>query len=284
MRSLRHDAAVREPFFNVPLVVVASIAVLAGLHAIRVWGDDLPVLRGLGLGPEDIIYQLAFIPARFALLLGADPVPALAHRLSADPGNVDLIQRLGIAREIVADGSSKPWTLVTYALLHGSWAHLILNSVWLLAFGTAVARRFGTARFVLFLVVTAIGGALGHLATHTADVAPMVGASASISGCMAAAMRFVFQPGAPLGAFRLPEEMSYRLPALPLSRVLSDSRAVTFLVVWFVLNLATGLGADGLGFTDAAIAWEAHVGGFLVGLLAFRFFDPPYRDSFADDL
>lgn len=264
MRSAADDHAPREPIFNIPSAVIGVIAVLAAIHALREWG----------LGPDSLVYEMAFIPARFALLFGADPVPGLSASLARDPGNVDLIQRLGLAREIVAEGASKPWTTVSYALLHGSWMHLTLNSVWLLAFGTAVARRFGAFRFLAFLVVTAIGGALGHFATHAGDVGPMVGASASVSGCMAAAIRFVFQPGAPLGAYRLTEEQSYRLPALPLGAVLRDSRVVTFLAVWFIMNLATGLGAEELGFTDSAIAWEAHVGGFLVGILAFRLFDP----------
>jgi membrane associated rhomboid family serine protease len=258
------DAEYREPVFNVPFVVVAVILALAGLHALRAWG----------VGEDALVYELAFFPARFTALFGVDPIPGLTERLAADPGNTDLMQRLGLARELMESGSAKPWTLVTYALLHGGWTHLILNSVWLLAFGAAVARRFGSTRFLVFLAVTALGGALGHLVTHGDDVAPLVGASAAISGCMAAAIRFVFQPGAPLGAYRLEEELSYRLPALSLPEVLRDRRAVTFLAVWFILNFATGVAGIGLGMTDASIAWEAHVGGFVTGLLAFRLFDP----------
>ena len=67
--------------------------------------------------------------------------------------------RAGSAREI--------WTFVTYALIHGDWTHLGLNSVWLLAFGTPVARRFGALRFLAFFAVTAAAGAAAHLATHS---------------------------------------------------------------------------------------------------------------------
>src|SRR5206468_12497283 len=95
-----------------------------------------------------VLAWFAFIPARY------DPTP-LVH--GAYPG--------GIAADV--------WTFVTYALLHGNWLHLGLNAVWLLAFGTPVARRFGAARFVALLCLTAAAGAVGHLLTHTGEPAPM---------------------------------------------------------------------------------------------------------------
>ncbi len=58
------------------------------------------------------------------------------------------------------------WTFVTYSLLHGSWMHLGVNGVWLLAFGSAVARRFGVLRFLSFFAVTAAAGAAMHLLTN----------------------------------------------------------------------------------------------------------------------
>ena len=59
-----------------------------------------------------------------------------------------------------------------------------------------------------------------------------------------------------------------------LGEALRERRVVTFLVVWFGLNLITGLTGSAFGLADATIAWEAHMGGFLVGLLGFRLFDP----------
>ena len=53
----------------------------------------------------------------------------------------------------VLNGGAKIWTLATYALLHGSWSHVIVNCIWLLAFGPPTARRFGASRFLLFFVV-----------------------------------------------------------------------------------------------------------------------------------
>jgi len=56
--------------------------------------------------------------------------------------------------------------------------------------------------------------------------------------------------------------------------VLRDARVVIFLAVWFGLNLLFGLGSIGLDGNDQAVAWQAHIGGFLAGLLAFPLFDP----------
>src|SRR5690606_34648841 len=115
----------------------------------------------------EFLLTFAFIPARYdsSMVLGG-----------ALPG--------GLAAEI--------WTFVTYSLIHADWTHFGVNAIWLLPFGSAVARRFGTGRFVIFFVVASAIGAAAHLATHPHDPAPMIGASAAISGTMAAAMRFAF--------------------------------------------------------------------------------------------
>ncbi|MEJ1934797.1 rhomboid family intramembrane serine protease [Nostoc sp. NIES-2111] len=257
----------KEPMFNVPGAVIATVLVLTGMY----------VLQAYVLDEIELILQLAYFPVRFSLLLGYDPVQILTDRLSLDPGNVELQQRLALARELVDGDAVKPWTLFTYSLLHGGCMHLVLNCVWLLAFGTAIARRFGSVRFVLFLAVTAVAGALAHTVTHLHDVMPVIGASAAVSGCMAGAMRFAFQPGAPLGIGRSSSDQGFALPAHTLAGVFSDGRAMRFLVVWFVLNLATGIGAGSFGIVDATIAWEAHIGGFLAGLLLLPLFDPVPR-------
>ena len=69
-------------------------------------------------------------------------------------------------------GAAKPWTALTYAFLHGSWAHVLLNSVWLAAFGTPVARRCGGLRFLLLGALCAVGGAVAHVVVHPLSVAP----------------------------------------------------------------------------------------------------------------
>src|SRR5262249_29189177 len=190
----------------------------------------------------------AFIPARY------DPSVA-----------VDVVWPGGWAGDI--------WTFVTYALIHADLSHLLFNCVWLLAFGTPVAQRFGALRFLAFMAATAAAGAGVHLVTHFGELLPMIGASAAISGAMAAAMRFVFQRGGPLSLWRDREE-AHRVPAAPLAESLRDPRVLAFLFVWFGTNLLFGVFTIGVTGTEQAVAWQAHIGGFVAGMLAFAAFDP----------
>lgn len=243
----------REPIFNIPAVVIALLAVMALIHLVRT----------LALTEEqdiEILLTFAFIPARYdsSMMLGG-----------ALPGG----------------GGAQLWTFVTYSLLHADWTHYGVNAIWLLPFGAAVARRFGPSRFLAFYAVTAAAGAAAHLATHAGEQAPMIGASAAISGTMAAAMRFAFQRGGPLNFWRRGGDADYRVPALPLSGVLRDPRVLAFLVIWFGINLVFGLGSVPLaGSETQVVAWQAHIGGFLGGLLLFSWFDPapnlPQTDEF----
>jgi membrane associated rhomboid family serine protease len=232
----------REPLFNIPPVVIAVLALLALIHAVRIWllTDDQNV---------EFLLSFAFIPARYdtSILLGG-----------ALPGGV----------------GAGLWTFVTYSLIHADWTHFGVNAVWLLPFGSAVARRFGATRFLAFYVVTAAAGALMHLVTHAGQQFPMIGTSAAISGLMAAAMRFAFQRGGPLGLLRGEDEQAYRVPAIPLIGVLSDARVLIFLAVWFGINILFGLGSLPITGSDQPVAWQAHIGGFLAGLFLFSWFDP----------
>lgn len=239
----------REPLFNIPTVVIAVLAVLALVHIVRTL---------LLTNEQDIEFLLtfAFIPVRY------DTSVVLGGVL---PG--------GFGAEV--------WTFVTYSLIHASWTHLGMNAIWLLPFGSALARRFGATRFLIFFAVTAAAGAALHLATHPGQQYPMIGASAAISGTMAAAMRFAFQRGGPLGMLRGDDDDAYRVPAIPLSGVLSDTRVLLFLAVWFGINILFGTSSLPIAGADQPVAWQAHIGGFLAGLLLFSWFDPaPYSPQY----
>ncbi|WP_245475061.1 rhomboid family intramembrane serine protease [Bradyrhizobium sp. Leo121] len=173
---------------------------------------------------------------------------------------------------------AKVWTFVTYSLLHANLTHIIFNVLWLLPFGSALARRFGALRFYLFMAVTAAAGALAHLLTHEHAIAPMIGASASVSGTMAAAIRFAFVKGSFLSFSRGDAEAAAKVPALSLSRALRDGRVLAFLAVWFGVNLIFGIGSIAIGADGASVAWQAHIGGFLAGLVLFSLFDPVPRE------
>ena len=90
------------------------------------------------------------------------------------------------------------------------------------------------------------------------------------------------EPGAPLGEgfnFGTGDGSAYRQPAVRIGRVLTDRRAMPFIALWFGVNFLFGVGAQPLGLSDNPVAWEAHIGGFLAGLLLFAAFDPVHRNA-----
>jgi membrane associated rhomboid family serine protease len=230
----------RERIFNVPRVVVALTALLLAIHLILAFLLTVEQTNHL-------LSLFAFSPARYADV---------------------------VIRGLPSWWGPQIWTFVSYAFIHADLNHLFFNLVWLLAFGPPIARRFGWQRFLVFCAATAAAGALAHLIVHFGEFAPMIGASAAISGMMAAAMRFVFQRGGPLGLLGRGEEESYRVPAASLAGMLRDPRILAFLAVWFGVNIIFGMGAVSMPGTEGSVAWEAHIGGFLAGLLGFSLFDP----------
>jgi membrane associated rhomboid family serine protease len=233
-----------EPMFNVPPIVVATVVVLLAVHALRtlVLTDEQDVR---------LLLTFAFIPARYDFDLAAG---------GSLPG--------GFAADL--------WTFFTYAFLHADLLHIGVNIAWLLPFGAALARRFGTWRYTAFMLAVAAAGAFAHLLTHLGAMVPMIGASAAISGAMAAALRFVFRDGGPLGLWRhAGGDDAYRVPAAPLSATLRDPHFLMFAGAWFGLNALFGLGSISIGEgAGQEVAWQAHIGGFLAGLFLFNAFDP----------
>lgn len=220
--------------FNIPSSVAGLLAVFIAVHVTRYF-----------LPPEwnlEMLYTLAFIPARYGLD-GADL-----------PGGD------------VADITS----LITYMLVHGDMMHLIVNCIWMLAFGSAVAKRIGGRRFILFSIMCGVAGASTHLVLHFGDATPVIGASAAISGQMAAALRILFGAGHRVS---LGSDTLTAIPLTPLWQTLMNPRLLIFIGIWAAVNLLFGLGYLNFGGGDAGIAWEAHIGGFLAGLFGFGWFD-----------
>lgn len=265
----QHGPSRREPVFNMPGIIVSMIALLAAIHIYREYFIS-------DVADGDVLRSFAYVPARMTAAFDMNAIAAALTAIARDPS------QLATARYFLGDGSFQPWTLVTYAGLHGDFVHLGVNCLWLAAFGGPVALRLGWVRFLALFIVAAIAGALTHYLFHRVEFVPVVGASASVSGVMAAAIRFVFQPGAPLGPvvsrYALPPYLAARLPAVSLAAAFRDRRVLQFTLIWFAINIIFGLASVPLGITSSAVAWEAHAGGFLAGFLLFRFFDPPPPD------
>ena len=253
-----------EPMFDAPAVVVALAVAFVAIYAAFDWAG--PRVQDL------VLLKFSFVPGRLTVALWPAEAIKLLVRARTDPAALEQVRAM---REMHAlSGGAKPWTLLTYAFLHGSWTHVLLNTVWLVAFGPPLARRFGTARFLVFMFVAAVVSALAQWISAPMEFAPLIGASGADSGLMGAVTRFMFQPGAALGASGFSGSRSAEtVPAASLGGILTDRRALIFLGVWLVTNFVFGAFARPLGLSDMPVAWVAHLGGFAVGIILFPLFD-----------
>ena len=230
----------RERIFNLPAAIVWCVGVLAVLHLARLLlSEETDIV---------LVYALGFVPARYGEF--GDLMPGGA--------------------------AARYWTPLTYALLHADGLHLAINIFWMAAFGSAVARRLGAMRFLVLSIVATIAGAMAHLLAYSGDQGVMIGASGAVSGMTAAAARFAFMPGGPLGSGRGQSD-AFHMPAPPLPAVFTNRNTLIFIGVWFVINLVFGIQGAMLPGVDGAIAWQAHIGGFVAGFLLFGFIDPVPR-------
>jgi membrane associated rhomboid family serine protease len=209
-----------------------------------------------------ISLDFSFIPAEFARWAGIGLAPVAPLEEFTAETDLAAFNHV-LAAYFQEHPSQAPWTLVTHAFFHAGWTHVIVNAVWLLAFGGVVARP--------------IGGALAHFAVYSGDFMPMMGASGAISGLMGAASRFIFQPSGPvLGGIRLgpkADGMKGEGALLSLKEMLRNPASLRFIGLWMLFNLLVGvLGSSSL--TDGGnIAWIAHLGGFVAGVLTVPLLD-----------
>lgn len=235
----------RTPAINLaPAVLWLAIAFI-GVHVVRQFIGEAK--------DEWALYAFAFIPARY-----------------------------GLFGELLPGGEgARFWSPVSYAFLHADVIHLLVNIFWMASFGGPLARRFGAKRFLVLSVLSAAAGAGLHYVLHVGDQELVIGASGAVSGMMAGTARFAFSPGGPLAGGRT--AAAFNVPAEPLWSALMNQRAVGFILVWFIVNFAFGLAGGLVPGVSGPIAWEAHIGGFLAGLLCFPLLDP-VRDQPGDGL
>ncbi len=149
----------------------------------------------------------------------------------------------------------EPLTLLTAMFLHGGILHLAGNMLYLWIFGNNVEDRLGPARFLLFYLVGGVAASLAHVLSGPSSQLPMIGASGAIAAVLGA--YFLLYPRANVVV------LIWFFFFVQLIKV----PAVIVLGVWFLFQV---LGSGGPG-----VAWMAHIGGFVVGLVLIRFFLPP---------
>jgi membrane associated rhomboid family serine protease len=184
---------------------------------------------------------------RVAYMLGV--VPALLTGRVAQPAEIDLVPPVV--------------SVLTSMFLHGGFWHLAGNMLYLWIFGNNVEDAMGHARFLVFYVLCGIAAVFAQVLSGPDSQIPMVGASGAISGV--------------LGAYMLLYPRARVLLGMPLGFVilqLGRFPAIWVLAAWFLMQLALGSAAAALdpGMSEGGIAFAAHIGGFIAGLVLVALF------------
>ncbi len=171
---------------------------------------------------------------------------------------------LGEGLACVFDGASAVPNVLTSMFMHGGWLHLIGNLWFLWVFGDNVEDAMGPLRYVAFYLACGLAAAVAQVATDPGSMVPMVGASGAIGGVMGAYARLY------------PRARIECLLVLIVFFTTISIPAIWVLGYWFAIQLASGLplltGATGGG---GGVAFWAHVGGFVAGVLLARLMHQP---------
>jgi membrane associated rhomboid family serine protease len=197
--------------------------------------------REIALPPrlaERMIYVFGLVPARFMH-------PEWGAQVGLDPRTY--------------------WPFLTMMFLHGGWLHIIGNMWFLGIFGDNVEDRMGPLRFTGFYLLCGIAAGFVHVITNANSTVPALGASGAIAGVMAAYL--VLYPRARILAM-------FPIIIFP---IFFEVPAILYIGFWFVMQFFSGTAAIFSGQQAEGIAWWAHIGGFIAGLLTFWMFVRPQR-------
>ncbi len=240
-----------NPTTRAPIVTLAIVAVNA------------TVLYGVYRLPPDkqamLFYARGFVPARIAQLFDGKPLEIEVREPAPRLGAPDLVRIRRIAlppspRQILL-------SLLTCMFLHGGWMHFIGNMWFLWLFGNNVEDRLGHVPFLFFYLVGGLLASACHWITGPGSTAPVIGASGAVA--------------AVLGAYAItwPWARVRSLLFLFIFVTIVDLPALLVLGVWFLMQLASATATADLQL-GGGVAWWAHVGGFLAGLVVMPLLDP----------
>lgn len=193
-----------EPLINMPPITKYMLGLFIGIHLIVMFALSEAL-------QHQVFLHLGFIPGRFTGAAIFEPLALI--------------------------------TPFTHMLLHGSWLHIAMNGVMLMAFGSGIERWLGGRRMIWLFVLSGLCGGLLHFILNPFSIYPIVGASGGISGLFAAALLMInrMQGGA--------------------------GRIWPFIILWIGISVVFGF----LGSPDGGqIAWAAHIGGFLGGFVILK--------------
>lgn len=229
-----------NPTINTPIATwwLIGLNVLAWVF-IQGLGSDLPMAQSL--------CRFGLIPAD---LLGAAPLDAIIPVSS------------GLACTL--EGTHPVFTLFSHMFMHGGWFHIIANMWFLYIFGDNVEDALGSARFVAFYLLCGFVAAISQIMADSGALIPMVGASGAIGGVLGAYARLYPQARVETVIF-----LGFYLARVELP-------AIAMLGYWFFLQLAGGVPA--LSGGGGGVAFWAHIGGFLAGVVLIGVMQPNAED------
>jgi membrane associated rhomboid family serine protease len=226
--------------------------------------DDNPTRRV----PVLTVALIALCVGVFLIQVGLDERAATVwiYRLGAIPAVVTGELRLhpDLAGTVPASG-----TLITSMFLHGGFFHLAGNMLYLWIFGNNIEDALGHGRFLAFYLAAGVLAALAHIYQAPASEVPMIGASGAISGVLGAYL--LLYPRAQVGVL------------VPIGFILTVVRlpAVVVLLLWFVFQFLSNAFGGGSG-EGGGVAWMAHIGGFVAGMVLLFLFKPRRVPLFGD--
>jgi membrane associated rhomboid family serine protease len=218
------------------------------------------VLQQLG---SDTQFTYAFSTVPQEIITGTDvvtPPRVLEHPVTGQEVEIPGLGRTPLSVYL---------TLFTSMFMHGGIAHIAGNMLFLWIFGDNIEDRLGHVRYAIFYLLTGLIASLAHVFTTAAFASqesgmlvPSLGASGAISGV--------------LGGYLLLHP-SRRVTVI-LFRFLTQVPAYVAIGLWFLFQLISGLGMLGGGSQGGGVAYAAHIGGFIAGLVLIKFFDIGHRN------
>jgi membrane associated rhomboid family serine protease len=213
-------------------------------------------LQGFG-NNEKFTYAFSTVPAE--IVSGKDIVTR--DRIMVQPFTGQRLEMPGLQKTPIP----VYLTLITSMFMHGGIAHIFGNMLFLFIFGDNIEDRIGHFRYLIFYLVCGVLAGLAHVLTTVALaggneaslLVPSLGASGAISGV--------------LGAYLLLFPM--RRVVVLISWFATAVPAFIAIGLWFVFQLISGLGVLGSGSQQGGVAYAAHIGGFIAGLLLIKVFE-----------
>lgn len=204
------------------------------------------------------------------ILVGLNAV-AFVWEIRMEPAELQaFIFSYGLIPAQFLGSPSEEWTRIFSSMfLHGSWFHIISNMWVLLIFGDNVEARMGGFRYLIFYLLSGTAAGLLQSYVWPSSAVPMIGASGAVAGVLGAYL--ILFPSSRIASL-VPILFIFTLVEIP---------AFVFLLFWFFSQLYSGLfpveGGGGSG-----IAWWAHIGGFIFGVLMVSFFSIRRRTAYGN--